>query len=202
MRKGSDRGHRSPLRAFLGCEPRRVVPKRRLRSFWDHSRGIGRPDRPDRRRAEAADPHRAAHGAGIERPRRRPPRRSTASLPPPRGRLLPPPSPLLPPSALPGGRLLVRAGDLHQRHGGRVAPGSERIASLAAHRHEPDRRGKIERPVHGAPPPVFEALVAQSSGRRGIRNLRELISDDPRDTEAENERRRLVGLVAGRRVPQ
>ncbi len=37
----------------------------------------------------------------------------------------------------------------------------------------------------------LEQLVADNSGRRGIRNLRELITDDPKDTDAENERRML-----------
>jgi len=37
----------------------------------------------------------------------------------------------------------------------------------------------------------LEQLVAAHRGRRGIANLRELISDDPKDTEVENERRML-----------
>lgn len=37
----------------------------------------------------------------------------------------------------------------------------------------------------------LEALVAGSSGARGIRNLRELITNDPKETQAENERRML-----------
>ena len=37
----------------------------------------------------------------------------------------------------------------------------------------------------------LDQLVAQSSGRRGIRNLRELITDDPKDTDSMNERRML-----------
>ncbi len=37
----------------------------------------------------------------------------------------------------------------------------------------------------------LEQLVADNAGRRGIRNLRELITDDPKDTDAENERRML-----------
>jgi len=37
----------------------------------------------------------------------------------------------------------------------------------------------------------LEQLVAENAGRRGIVNLRELISDDPKDTEVENERRML-----------
>lgn len=37
----------------------------------------------------------------------------------------------------------------------------------------------------------LEALVASSAGRRGIRNLRELIADDAKETQVENERRML-----------
>ena len=37
----------------------------------------------------------------------------------------------------------------------------------------------------------LETLVSQSSGRRGIRNLRELITDDPKETDSLNERRML-----------
>ena len=37
----------------------------------------------------------------------------------------------------------------------------------------------------------LERLVATNPGRRGIRNLRELISDDPRETESTSERRML-----------
>lgn len=37
----------------------------------------------------------------------------------------------------------------------------------------------------------LEELVAENAGRRGIRNLRELISSDPKEAEVENERRML-----------
>ena len=37
----------------------------------------------------------------------------------------------------------------------------------------------------------LEQLVAERTGHRGIRNLRELITDDPKETQAENERRML-----------
>lgn len=37
----------------------------------------------------------------------------------------------------------------------------------------------------------LEQLVVENGGRRGIRNLRELISDDPKETEVQNERRML-----------
>ena len=37
----------------------------------------------------------------------------------------------------------------------------------------------------------LEQLVAENAGRRGIRNLRELTTDDPKDTDSENERRML-----------
>lgn len=37
----------------------------------------------------------------------------------------------------------------------------------------------------------LDALVAQSSGRQGIRNLRFLITDDPKETDSVNERRML-----------
>ena len=39
--------------------------------------------------------------------------------------------------------------------------------------------------------PRLEQLVAANAGRRGIRNLRELITDDPKETDSINERRML-----------
>ena len=42
----------------------------------------------------------------------------------------------------------------------------------------------------------LEQLVAEHAGRRGIRNLRELISDDPLETEVENGRRMRGSAVA------